>query len=84
MVLNSRHFVIGVYVMFAYRYVDIAIPVPEPLADPVTNQNGGLWRPVSLIWCEHVLWYSLDDQIYWFSEYHVAKAPKITLNERNG
>ena len=63
--------------------VDIAILVPEPLADHVTNRNGGLWGPVSQISCEHVLWSSLDDQIYWLSEYHVAKAPNTTLNEPN-
>ena len=63
--------------------VDIAIVVPEPLADHVTNRNGGLWGPVSQISCEHVLWSSLDDQIYWLNEYHVAKAPNTTLNEPN-
>ena len=44
--------------------VDNAILVPEPLPDHVTNRNGGLWGPVSQIWCEHVLWSNLDDQMY--------------------
>ena len=32
--------------------------VSEPLADQVTNRNGGLWGPISQISCEHVLWVS--------------------------
>ena len=63
--------------------VDIAILTLKPLTDHVTNRNSGLWGPRSQISCEHVLWSSLDDQIYWFCEYHVARAPNITLNEQN-
>ena len=28
------------------------------------SRNGGLWGLVSQIWCEHVLWSNLDDQMY--------------------
>ena len=79
--VSSRHFVIGLYVMFADRR--FAILTLKPLTDHVTNQNSGLWGPRSQISCEHVLWSNLDDQIYWLCEYHVAKGPNITPNERN-